>query len=298
MKRLIVIAGPTASGKTSLSVALAKHLETSIISADSRQFYKELAIGTAKPTKEEQSNVPHYFIDSHPVETPLSAGQFEKEAMEVVNQLFQTKDTLILVGGSGMFIDALIYGTDQLPHAPEIRNQLNRELEEHGIEALQATLKEVDPAYYREVDLKNPVRLIRALEVFRIKGIPYSQLLKGEKKPRFKTFFFVIDHPREVLYDRINRRVDLMVEEGLFKEAEHNLHYRNLQPLNTVGYKEIFDFFDEKITYERAIELIKQNTRRYAKRQLTWFRREKNAIWLNAADNEIMLKEILKAIQE
>lgn len=296
MKRLIVIAGPTASGKTSLSVALAKQLNASIISADSRQFYKELAIGTAKPTEEEQSGIPHYFIDSHHVEKPLSAGQFEKEALHVVEKLFQTNDYVILVGGSGMFLNALIYGTDQLPHDPEVRSQLNSKLEEEGIASLQSALQIVDPAYYREVDLQNPVRLIRALEVIQLTGIPYSQLLKGPKKARFETSFFVIDHPREILYERINRRVDIMVQEGLFEEVKENSHYRDLQPLNTVGYKEVFDFLDGNISKERAIELVKQNTRRYAKRQLTWFRREKKAIWIPATTNEQMLTEIVKEI--
>lgn len=293
MKKLIVIAGPTASGKTSLSVALAKQLNAPIISADSRQFYKELSIGTAKPKSEEMENVPHYFIDSHSVEHPLSAGQFEKEALETVEHLFKTNKNIIIVGGSGMFINALVYGTDQLPHQPEIREYWNQKLKEKGIAFLQTRLKEVDPEYYEQVDLQNPVRLIRALEIYAITKQAYSHLRQQKNnKPRYETLYFVIDHPREQLYERINQRVDIMVEEGLFEEAKDNIHHRGLQPLNTVGYKEAFSYLDKEIDKERAIELIKQNTRRYAKRQLTWFRRVKDTQWIKAEENARMLEKI------
>src|SRR5690554_2192979 len=192
MKKIIVIAGPTASGKTSLAVDLAKQLNCSIISADSRQFYKELSIGTAKPTAVEMEGVPHYFIGSHSVEKPLSAGQYEKQALEKVEELFKANDYVIVVGGSGMFINALVYGTDQLPHQPEVRSFWNKELEDKGIEFLQKKLKEVDPDYYNEADIQNPVRLIRALEIFQITKQPYSTLRKQNvKKPRFTTHYFV-----------------------------------------------------------------------------------------------------------
>ncbi|PKR80478.1 tRNA (adenosine(37)-N6)-dimethylallyltransferase MiaA [Brumimicrobium salinarum] len=292
MKKLIVIAGPTASGKTSLAVAVAKQLKAPIISADSRQFYKELSIGTAKPTKEEMQGVPHYFVDSHSIHTPLTAGQFEKEALAKVNELFKTNEFIVIVGGSGMFINALIYGTDQLPHDPKIRAFWNDKLEHYGIEYLQEELKKVDLEYFQNSDIQNPVRIIRALEVFEITGTPYSQLRNQKKKtPRFPTDFYVLDHPREVLYERINHRVDLMIENGLIDEVRANKKHQKLQPLNTVGYKEIFEYLDYNISYEKAIELVKQNTRRYAKRQLTWFRKIEDAQWIkpNALDEMTQL---------
>ncbi|PWH86067.1 tRNA (adenosine(37)-N6)-dimethylallyltransferase MiaA [Brumimicrobium oceani] len=298
MKKIIVIAGPTASGKTSLAVALAKQLNCSIISADSRQFYKELSIGTAKPSEEEMEGIPHYFIDSHSVEHPLSAGQFEKQALERVKNLFESDDTIIIVGGSGMFINALIYGTDQLPHNPEIRDFWNQELEEKGIEFLQEKLKTVDLAYYNEADIKNPVRLIRALEIFEITGQPFSQLRKQNvKTPRFPTYYFVINHPREELYNRINQRVEIMIANGLIDEVKNNIQHRSLQTLNTVGYKEVFEYLDGEISKERAIALIQQNTRRYAKRQLTWFRKEDSAHWISPTTTENMVKDIISTLQ-
>lgn len=297
MKKIIVIAGPTASGKTSLAVALAKQLTCPIISADSRQFYKELSIGTAKPTKEEMDGIPHYFVDSHSIEHPLSAGQFEKQSLEKVHELFTEHDTIIVVGGSGMFINALIYGTDQLPHNPKVRDYWNHALEEKGIEFLQEKLKEVDLTYYKEADIKNPVRLIRALEIFEITGQPFSELRQQKtKKSRFKTHYFVIDHPREELYSRINQRVDIMIENGLIEEVKNNQQFRNLQSMNTVGYKETFEYLDGNITLERAIELIKQNTRRYAKRQLTWFRKEEDAHWIKPNSTDLMIKSILSTV--
>lgn len=296
MKKLIVIAGPTASGKTSLSVALAKQLNASIISADSRQFYKELSIGTAKPTEKEMEGVPHYFIGSHSITTPLSAGQFEKLALEKVKQLFQKNEFVIVIGGSGMFIDALIYGTDQLPHDPKLRSFWNQKFKECGLEFIQSQLKELDLDYYNQVDLNNPIRLIRALEVINITGLPYSSLRKNEKTFRFDTSYFVLHHPREKLYERINQRVDNMIEEGLIQEVQDNLLNKKLQSLNTVGYKEVFSYLDNEISREEAITLIKRNTRRYAKRQLTWLRREKNAHWIKATTNEEMTKIIMKEL--
>jgi tRNA dimethylallyltransferase len=298
MKKIIVIAGPTASGKTSLAVALAKQLNAPIISADSRQFYKELCIGTAKPTEEEMKGIPHYFVASHSIEHPLTAGQYEKQALAKVEALFQTHDSIILVGGSGMFINALIYGTDQLPHSLEVRTYWNDKFEKNGIQFLQEELKSVDPEYFEEVDIHNPVRLIRALEIHQITGQPYSSLRKQvSKKPRFETHYFVIDYPREELYNRINQRVNIMMESGLLEEVRAHREHQELQPLNTVGYKELFDYLNYNISLERAIELIKQNTRRYAKRQLTWFRKEENAQWLTPSPQEEMLRSILLAIQ-
>lgn len=297
MKKLIVIAGPTASGKTSLSVRLAKKLKAPVISADSRQFYKELSIGTARPSLEEMDGVPHYFVGTHSVETPLAFGEYEIEAVKLIEELFESHDNIILTGGSGMFISSVIFGTDQLPYDPKLREKWHAALEEKGLEYLQEQLKKVDPAHYEKVDLNNPVRIIRALEVYDITQTPYSELRQTKKTSyRFNTHYIVIDHPREVLYDRINQRVDQMMQSGLLEEVRRNSHYRHLQALNTVGYSELFDFLDEKTSLEEAIELIKRNTRRYAKRQLTWFRKIEDAHWLEAKSTTDMLEEVLALI--
>ena len=280
MKKLIVIAGPTASGKTKLSVGLAKQLNCPIISADSRQFYKEMTIGTAKPSNEEMEGVTHFFINSHSVSTPLTAGQFEKEAIQLIERLFEQHDYLILVGGSGMFIDAVVFGTDRIPHSKELRYKWNEAFEKHGLPYLQSQLQEKDPEYYRIVDTKNPVRLIRALEVIELTNSKYSELRKNKAQRNFNTDYYIIDHPRDILYQRINERVDEMISIGLIEEVKSLIFYRDAQPLNTVGYKEIFQYLDGDISKSRAIELIKKNTRNYAKRQTTWFKRVKNAHWV------------------
>lgn len=298
MKKLIVIAGPTASGKTSLAVAIAKALDTIVLSADSRQFYKEVAIGTAKPTKEEMQGVPHYFIDSHSLETPLSAVEFEKQALEVLNNHYKNADYAILVGGSGMFIQALLEGTDELPHDKKIQEKWNNLFSEKGLQFLQEELKTKDPLAYQSIDIQNPVRLIRALEIIELTNNLYSKLLTGQKKERpFTPHYFVIDHPREVLYNRINQRVDEMVNDGLIEEVKSVEQYRELQTLNTVGYKEVYSYFDGETTLEEAIELIKRNTRRYAKRQLTWFRRVEEAIWIPYSSTEEMTSTILSKVE-
>jgi tRNA dimethylallyltransferase len=280
MKKLIVIAGPTASGKTKLSVGLAKQLNCPIISADSRQFYKEMFIGTAKPSRDEMEGVQHYFIDSHSIQEPLTAGQYETEAIQLLEELFQVHDKVILVGGSGMFIDAVVFGTDRIPHSKEVRDKWNNIFETNGLPYLQEQLKEKDPEYYSEVDLKNPVRLIRALEVIEITNKKYSELRQSSVQRDFNTIYFVIDHPRELLYERINTRVEQMIENGLVHEVKNLAEHKKTQPLNTVGYKEIFEYLNGSISLERALELIKKNTRNYAKRQTTWFKRVKSAIWL------------------
>lgn len=280
MKKLIVIAGPTASGKTKLSVGLAKQFDCPIISADSRQFYKEMTIGTAKPSTEEMDGVTHYFINSHSISNPLTAGQYENEAIEFIDSLFQKHDYLVLVGGSGMFNDAVVFGTDRIPHSKEIRNKWNSLFEKHGLPYLQTELQAKDPEYYNIVDIKNPVRLIRALEVIELTNSKYSELRKNTTQRNFETAYFVIDHPRDILYQRINERVDEMIRKGLIEEVKELIFYRDFQALNTVGYKEIFEYLDGEITKDRAIELIKKNTRNYAKRQITWFKRVKTAIWI------------------
>lgn len=281
MKNLVVIGGPTASGKTGLSVALAQQLQCPILSADSRQFYKEVSIGTAKPSLEEQDGVPHYFIDSHSLETPLSSGAFEEEAIPLLDELFQEHDTVILTGGSGLFIDALLYGIDEIPKDDKVK-ELYKQLEaEKGLEVLLEELKEKDPEYYQEVDTKNSHRVIRALEAITCSGQKFSELRKQSKKSRnFKAHIFILDHPREVLYDRINQRVDIMIAQGLIEEVKNVAHLQHLQSLNTVGYKEVFAYLRGETSKEECIELIKRNTRRYAKRQITWFKRYQDAIWI------------------
>jgi len=295
-KKLIVIAGPTAVGKTATAIRLAQQLKTEIISADSRQFYNEMSIGTAKPDAEELSQAKHHFIDSHSITDNFTVGNFEKEALLLLDELFKTHDQLIMVGGSGLFIQAVTQGFDNLPAAnPEIREKLNQEFAEKGIEHLQQKLKEADPDYYNKVDLNNPQRLIRALEVFQATGKSFSSYRKATVNTRpFESIKIVLDLPREELYDRINRRVDIMIEQGLVEEVRSLLPYRQLNALNTVGYSELFDYFDGKTDLPAAIDLIKQNTRRFAKRQLTWFRKDKEMKWLNAA-SENLLELICKA---
>lgn len=281
MKRLIVIGGPTASGKTALSVALAKHYQTVVISADSRQFYKEMSVGTAKPTVEEMDGITHYFIDSHSITDEINAARFASEVTDLVADLFKNVDTLILTGGSGMFIDAFVFGLDNIPHDQEIATQLNKQLEQEGLASLLTDLEEKDPVYYATVDRNNPMRVIRALEAIRITNQPFSSLRTGSKKEHpFKIEYFVLDLPRDLLYERINLRVDKMVENGLEQEVKNLIPYKNLKPLATVGYTELFRYFDGEIDRATCIDLIKQNSRRYAKRQLTWFKRNQIAQWI------------------
>jgi tRNA dimethylallyltransferase len=288
-KKLIVITGPTASGKTALAIGLATKLNTEIISADSRQFYKEMSIGTAKPSPVELSQARHYFIDSHTITEPFSVGDFERQGLAVIKNVFETHDTAIMVGGSGLYISAICEGFDDLPKAsPDIRKKLNLAFQENGISYLQEKLKSADPVYYRQVDLNNPQRLIRALEVFENTGQPFSGYRKSVPTPRpFKCLKIGIDLPRDLLYSRINHRVDEMVKQGLVEEAKVLLPFRHNNALNTVGYTELFNYFDGKTDLETAIALIKQNTRRFAKRQMTWFRKDKEICWIDPANTDL-----------
>ena len=272
-KNLIIIAGPTAVGKTALSIELAKHYSCPVISADSRQFYKEMSIGTAKPNVEEMQGITHYFIDNISIHDSYNVGQYERDAIECIENLFKEHDTLILVGGSGLYINAVINGVDEFEEIPaEIREQLIKDFEEKGLSFLQEELKIKDEVYFNQVDLNNPQRMMRALEVCIHTKKPYSSFRKKEKKERsFNTINLLINTEREVLYQRINKRVDVMMEQGLLEEVKNLYPNKHLNALNTVGYKELFDFTDGKITLEEAVNLIKQNSRRYAKRQLTWF---------------------------
>lgn len=285
-KALLVIAGPTASGKTAVAIRLAQHYKTVIISADSRQFYREMAIGTAKPSRLELAAAEHYFIDSHSVTEPFSVGDFEKQGLTLLDQLFQDHDIVILVGGSGLYIKALCEGFDDIPQADvTVRQLLNAEFAMKGITALQDQLKTADPTYYNEVDLQNPQRIIRALEIYRSTGQPFSSFRKSavNKRP-FNILKIGLDLPREVLYDRINQRVDEMIKDGLVEEVKTLIPFRHLNALNTVGYSEVFEYLDNKTDLNRAIELVKQNTRHFAKRQLTWFRKDKTIHWLQPDD--------------
>lgn len=272
-KNLIVIAGPTAVGKTALSIELAKFYNCPVISADSRQFYKEMSIGTAKPSKEEMQDVPHYFIDNISIHDTYNVGQFEREAIECIENLFKNHEQLILVGGSGLYINAILNGVDEFEEIPaHIREQLIKDYEDKGLTYLQEQLKLKDEVYYNQVDLNNPQRIMRALEVCIHTQKPYSSFRKKEKKERsFETINILVNTDRESLYARINKRVDVMMQTGLLEEVKSLYPYKHLNALNTVGYKELFDFLDGKCSLEEAVNLIKQNSRRYAKRQLTWF---------------------------
>jgi tRNA dimethylallyltransferase len=278
---LISIVGPTAIGKTALSIKLAKAFKTEILSADSRQFYKEIPIGTAAPSKEELTAAPHHFIHHRSIEEDYSVGDYERDAIAKLDELFQKHETIILVGGSGLYIKSLIEGLDSFPEIdPEIRDQLNDRLVNEGIESLQRELKDLDPEYYDKIDHNNPHRLIRALEICIGSGESFSSFLNKPKPVRkFKTISIGLTAPREEIYERINLRVDSMMDEGLLEEAQGLYHKRRLNALNTVGYKELFSFFEGRIDLETAVEEIKKNTRRYAKRQLTWFRKDEETKW-------------------
>ncbi|MDT3402608.1 tRNA (adenosine(37)-N6)-dimethylallyltransferase MiaA [Mucilaginibacter terrae] len=297
-KYLVSIAGPTAIGKTAVAIQLAQHYQTEIISADSRQFYREMSIGTAKPSPDELAAAPHHFIGSHSILDDINVGDFEREGLLILEDLFIKHDVVIMAGGSGLYVKAITAGFDDLPEAdPAIRENLNNIFAEHGITALQEKLLEADPVYYAKVDLHNPQRLIRALEVFESTGQPYSSYRKGTSHQRpFNIIKLGLHIPREELYHRINKRVDIMVESGLPDEVKQLLPYRHLNALNTVGYSEIFDYLDGKTDLPTAIAMIKQNTRRFAKRQLTWFRRDKDTCWFAPTDLAAMIKYIDETI--
>jgi tRNA dimethylallyltransferase len=275
-KRLIVISGATAIGKTALSIQLAQHFNSEIISADSRQFYKELKIGATPPSQEELIKVKHHFIQHLSVKDDYNVGLFEKDAIAVLYTLFKKTDTLIMAGGSGLYIDAVCNGLDTFPKVDErIKKELIAEYKNKGITFLQDELKKRDPVYFDIVDINNSQRLIRALAVIRESRKPFSSFRnKTSAKRDFKISHFSLEMEREKLYERINRRVDLMMEEELLKEVENLIPYKNKNALQTVGYKELFSYFDGEISLEEAINKIKQNTRRFAKRQISWFKRE------------------------
>ncbi|MPR32794.1 tRNA (adenosine(37)-N6)-dimethylallyltransferase MiaA [Salmonirosea aquatica] len=282
--KLIVIAGPTAVGKTDLCLKLAKELDTEIISADSRQFFRELSIGTAKPSAQELNQVPHHFINSHSIAEEYSAGDFERDALLILNELFRRKDNVILTGGSGLYIKAVCEGLDDLPRPiPGLRDELMRQLREDGLEFLQNEALRVDPVFSGTPEFFNPQRVVRALEVFYTSGRPISSYQNQHKAERpFQSITVALERERNELYHRIESRVDHMLDAGLVQEARSVLPYRDHHALKTVGYKEVFGFLDGDYDEAEMIRLLKQNTRRYAKRQLTWFRHQGNYTWFQA----------------
>jgi len=282
-KYLISIVGPTAIGKTALSIKLANYFKTEIISADSRQFFKEMSIGTAAPTEEELAAAPHHFIHHKSITEDYNVGAFEKDALKKIEELHQKHDIVIMVGGSGLYVDAVTKGLDYFPDVdPKIREQLNYTLKKEGLEALQLQLKNLDIVAYNTIAIDNPHRVIRALEICIGTNKPYSSFLNKEKNKRpFKTITIGLTADREIIYNRINKRVDIMVENGLIDEVKSLIEYKHLNALNTVGYKEIFNALDNTWSLDFAISEIKKNSRRFAKRQLTWFKRNNDTLWFD-----------------
>jgi tRNA dimethylallyltransferase len=295
---LIVILGPTGVGKTSISLKLAELLDCPIISSDSRQFYNELKIGTAAPTEEELERVKHYFIGSHSIHDEYNAGQYEQDVMQLTAKIFTQGNAALLVGGSMMYIDAVCNGMDDIPSVPvEVRDGWLKVFEENGLEYIQRQLQELDPSHYQQVDLKNPKRILHALEICSVTGKPYSALRTGLKKERpFQIIKIGLNRPRAELYERINLRVDVMMADGLLEEAKQYFEYRHLNTLNTVGYKEIYEYMLGNWTLEHAVEMIKQDSRRYAKRQLTWFNRDSEIHWFHPDDEDQIIDFVNKKL--
>jgi tRNA dimethylallyltransferase len=285
-KFLIVVAGPTAVGKTDLCIKIAKKFNTTIISSDSRQFFREMKIGTAKPTPAEQAEVEHHFVDNLSVMEDYDVRKFEQDALLLLNELFSDHQYVVMTGGSGLYVDAICNGFDEMPEIPSgVREELNNLYQREGLEKLQQMVKEADPVYYGQVDLQNPQRLIRALEVFQGTGTPFSAFRKKEKAERpFKIIKVGLERDRQELYERINLRMDQMIAEGLFEEAAGLFPLRHLNALQTVGYSEIFRFMEGEYDKEEAIRLLKRNSRRYAKRQMTWFKKDPEMVWFHPSE--------------
>ncbi len=293
---LVCVVGPTAIGKTRLAIELANAFDTEILSADSRQFFKEMKIGTAVPLKQELEQAKHHFIQNKSIHEFYSVGDFERDALTLLKKLFEQHPVVIMVGGSGLYVDAVIKGLDDFPEVTESgRQELNEAFKKHGIEPLQEELQKKDPDYFKEVDIQNPQRVIRALEVIRSSEKPFSSFRKNRTVNRpFRSLYIGLEAPREVVYDRINQRVDLMMEEGLLDEAKSLLPYKELNALQTVGYRELFDFLEDHCTLEEAIEAIKRNTRRFAKRQGTWFRKNPQIHWFNFDEPSVPIVNLIK----
>ena len=299
-KTLIVIVGPTAIGKTSLAIELAQLYQTEIISADSRQFFKELSIGTAKPSVEELAAAPHHLINSHSVSQPFSTGDFEVEALRLIEQLFENHNIVVMVGGSGLYINAVCNGLDAMPNINlEIREQLNQQFIAEGIEPIRKKLAELDPEYFEKVDQSNPQRMIRGLEVVLSTGEKLSSFQTSNKKERpFDIVKIGLNSEREKLYHQINQRVDLMLASGLVDEVKSLLPYQHLNALKTVGYSEIFDYLAEHINLQTAVDKIKQNTRRFAKRQLTWFRKDSEIAWFEPNQRKEVVAHLEQSLKK
>ena len=296
---LIVIAGPTAVGKTKLAIELAKSFNSSIFSCDSRQFYRELNIGTAKPTENELQEVNHFFINNKSIHDHYSAGDYEKEIISKLNQYFKTNRIGFLVGGSGMYIDAVCNGLDQLPRNIIIRKELNQQFLDYGIEKIQQQLKDLDPNHYLKVDINNPQRIIRALEVCLITGKPYSSLLLNiNKKRNFDCLKFLLHLKKDKLQSNINLRVDQMIDKGLIEEVKNLSDFKNLNALKTVGYKEIYEYLNGQIGKDVAIEKIKLNTKKYSKRQMTWFKKDSDYNWVENSSTKNSIHIIYNRINE
>ena len=293
---LVCVVGPTAIGKTKIAIEIAKAFATEIISADSRQFYKEMSIGTAVPSSSELDAVTHHFIQSKSIFEPFSVGDFEKEAIQLLEQLFTKHQVMVMVGGSGLYVDAVVNGLDTFPEVgPKIREALNIELATKGIEFLQKELEEADPAYFQKADIENPHRLIRALEVYRTSGKPFSSFLnKNRDKRNFDTIYVGLTADRKIIYDRINKRVDKMMDDGLLSEVKKLYEHRELNALQTVGYRELFQYLENTLTIDKALDEIKKNTRRFAKRQATWFRKNEEINWFDYNVSPIEIIEFIK----
>lgn len=294
MKTLLLILGPTGVGKTELSLRVAEHYGCPIVSCDSRQIYRDIPIGTAAPTSEEQARVKHYFVGIRALEDEYNAGQYERDALTLLETLFAEHETIVMTGGSMLYAEAVCKGLDDLPSIPtDVRAEVKKQFETYGLEWLQKEVQRLDPVYWEEVDRSNPARLAHCVELSMVAGRPYSSLLtkhsstnshtSANKRP-FRIVKTALERPREGLYERINRRVEQMMANGLKEEAKSVYPKRHLNSLQTVGYKELFGYFDGQYDLLRATELIQQNTRHYAKRQMTWFRRDKEIYWLNAND--------------
>lgn len=300
MKTLVVLTGPTGVGKTELSLSVAERLGSPIVNADSRQIYRELPIGTAAPTAAEQARVPHLFVGTHTLTDRYNAGEYEREALAALEELFQTRDHVLMVGGAMLYIDAVCKGLDEMPHvSAELREQVQQQYAANGLEWLQAQVKEADPQYFGEADIQNPQRLLHALEICLASGRPYSSFRLGSRKERpFRVVKIGLTRPREELYTRINARVDNMLAQGLLEEVRAVESLRHLNALNTVGYKEMFRYLDGEWTLEEAADMVRQNSRHYAKRQLTWFNADPEMRWVNLTDTPEDLTNVMQIIQD
>lgn len=298
--KLVILTGPTAIGKTALSIELAQRLKTVIVSADSRQVYKELTIGTAVPENHELQAVPHYMLQNKTIDQYYSAGKYELEVIELLTTLFQKNKVLLMVGGSGMYIDAVCYGIDDIPDIdPEIRQKLIERLETEGTQSLRNELKQIDPLFYKTADIQNPKRILKALEVYYTSGKKYSELRTNRAKPRdFDFLKIALNTNRNELYTRINHRVDLMMQAGLLDEVKRLKHKQHLNSLNTVGYKELFAFLNHELSLAEAVEQIKRNSRRYAKRQISWLKRDESVRWFEPTEKQKIFEAVEQFIKK